>query len=261
MPAASSVATAAGSASARESGSGASVSSHAWGKSGCGYLRFRGRPREQQGRGGRGRQAPAARRSRGRARRAKAAPSALDRPPKSRKLPPISASTASGGARATAGVNCVAHEATASSAADSASGIALAQHEVGRERERRRDELPGAHSGIARGGVGADDARRASAGGHRERHRGVSGRVPSREDVERQRRQEAGRPRAWRSAGSESVHRAEGSPRGSPQIAASESPSSASSAARRCASFAQKNSSSCGGLTGVPASIACAWPR
>ena len=137
---------------------------------------------------------------------------------------------------------------------------ALAQHEVGRERERRRDELPGAHSGIARGGVRADDARRASAGGHRERLRGVSGRVPPREDVERQRRQEDACPEHGE-ARRKSAHRAEGSPRGSPQMAASESPSRASSAARRCASFAQKNSSSCGGLTGVPASIACAWPR
>ena len=45
------------------------------------------------------------------------------------------------------------------------------------------------------------------------------------------------------------------------QIRASDSPSSASSFARSAASFAQKNSSSCGGATGVPASIACACPR
>ncbi len=46
-----------------------------------------------------------------------------------------------------------------------------------------------------------------------------------------------------------------------PQIVASVQPSSANSAARSGASPTEKNSSSCGGRTLVPASIACAWPR
>ena len=42
---------------------------------------------------------------------------------------------------------------------------------------------------------------------------------------------------------------------------ASVQPSARTSAARRCASLGIRNSSSCGGATAVPASIACAWPR
>jgi hypothetical protein len=45
------------------------------------------------------------------------------------------------------------------------------------------------------------------------------------------------------------------------QIVASVHPSSANSPARSGASATAKNSSSCGGGTAVPASIACAWPR
>ncbi len=47
----------------------------------------------------------------------------------------------------------------------------------------------------------------------------------------------------------------------SSQIVASVHPSSSNSAARSGASATEKNSSSCGGGTDVPLSIACAWPR
>ena len=87
-----------------------------------GSLLSRLRTREQQGRARKWVRMPIARHSPGRARLAESRAVNAVRPPKSRRLPPISASTASGGARAMAGVNCVAHEATASSAADSASG-------------------------------------------------------------------------------------------------------------------------------------------
>jgi hypothetical protein len=45
------------------------------------------------------------------------------------------------------------------------------------------------------------------------------------------------------------------------QIVASVHPSSLNSTARSGASAIEKNSSSCGGGTDVPLSIACAWPR
>jgi hypothetical protein len=46
-----------------------------------------------------------------------------------------------------------------------------------------------------------------------------------------------------------------------PQTVASVQPRAANSSARSGASSAQKNSSSCGGWTEVPLSMACAWPR
>ena len=45
------------------------------------------------------------------------------------------------------------------------------------------------------------------------------------------------------------------------QTVASVQPSSANSASRSGASAIEKNSSSCGGFTSVPLSMACAWPR
>jgi hypothetical protein len=76
-------------------------------------------------------------------------------------------------------------------------------------------------SGVASGRIHADDARRAAAARHRERFRGVSGRVSSRETSTRQRRQKEAaqsmaherRPLIRRKA--------------MPQIAVSESPDSA----------------------------------
>ena len=45
------------------------------------------------------------------------------------------------------------------------------------------------------------------------------------------------------------------------QTVASVQPSSPNSASRSGASPIEKNSSSCGGFTSVPLSMACAWPR
>ena len=125
--------------------------------------------------------------------------------------------------------------------------ITIAERDVGHERKRRRDELAWHDGGGVRGGIRGDDARVMPAGRDGERTRGVGRRERAGEDVERQRRQPQARPQ----------HDA----RYVRQIVCSDNPISANSAARRCASFAQKNSSSCGGLTGVPASIACACPR
>jgi hypothetical protein len=96
-----------------------------------------------------GSERPIAANSRGRERRGRASPSVARGPPKSRRLLPISASTASGAATATVGVNCVAHAATASVRRGFRPGIPFAQHDIGRERERCGDELPGAVAGIA----------------------------------------------------------------------------------------------------------------
>ena len=128
--------------------------------------------------------------------------------------------------------------------------VAIAQHEIGRERQRAGDRAGRRGCRVARGGVGRDDARIVAAAADDERTLRVAA-MRTREDVERQRR-ESSRPRP-RSA--RCVH--------PPEVAElpSDRPSSASSRARRWASLAQKNSSSCGGVTGVPASIACACPR
>jgi Aldehyde dehydrogenase family len=48
---------------------------------------------------------------------------------------------------------------------------------------------------------------------------------------------------------------------GAMKASASLHPSSSNSAAHSGASATEKNSSSCGGGTAVPLSIACAWPR
>ena len=122
--------------------------------------------------------------------------------------------------------------------------IAVAQHDARGEDERRRDKLLRRDGGIERGGIGGDDVRIVAAGSDGERPRGVSRRLRSREDVERQRRKQQAGPQHVVRPNAGIITRASGALF---QIVASDSPISASSAARRCASFAQKNSSSCGG--------------
>ena len=132
--------------------------------------------------------------------------------------------------------------------------VAIAQGEIGSERERPRHELPVTDPRRLRSGIGHHDARIVSPAADDERTRGHRGVEPAREDVEGQRWEEETGPQChgrmtWRRQAC------------CGQMAASESPSSASSRARSGASLAQKNSSSCGGATRVPASMACACPR
>ena len=216
------------------------------------------------------------------------------RPAKSRRLPPISTSTASGGASATVGVNCVSQVATAASAAASAAGSRSRNPRSG---ERASDaetscpaRIPAARAPAfaltmrgVRPPVATANGFAASAGeaARAKTSRGSDGRKRHAQSIMKiccgadlhccsgTRNPHvllvyapASRPLAPRiPVSSRRFSTACQHSRRQPQIAASESPISASSAARRWASFAQKNSSSCGGLTGVPASIACACPR
>ena len=71
--------------------------------------------------------------------------------------------------------------------------VAIAQHELGRERQRAGEELLRTNARGARRGVGRDDARVMAAAAHHERTRIVR-RDRARENVERQRREEEAGP-------------------------------------------------------------------
>ena len=127
------------------------------------------------------------------------APPSRGRPPKRRRLPPISASTASGGARLTVGVNCVAHVATAASAAASALGSRSRSTRSGASASAAETSWPARTPASARGGVGGDDARVVAAGAS---PRTAARRRPAPAPARRRRaaaRAGAGRSRAWRS--------------------------------------------------------------
>ena len=154
--------------------------------------------------------------------------------------------------------------------------VARLLHELGRKRVRGGQQHLLAQPGGTRGVIQRDDARHMPAAVHDERPRVHLWRPGAREDVQRERWESERGPEHPEISEGEGAKRASGTrqdelvdnvndlatPRylGS-QIPDSDNPISARSSARRCASFAQKNSSSCGGLTVVPASIACTWPR
>src|SRR6185436_4881949 len=139
--------------------------------------------------------------------------------------------------------------------------VAIAQDELRCERQCAGNQLLRTDACGPCRGVGRDDTWVMAAAGDDERTRIVR-RDRARENVERQRREEETGPEHAASTRVVETPDAAGQAEAlALQIASSDSPSSASSAARRWASFAQKNSSSCGGFTCVPESIACAWPR
>ena len=111
-----------------------------------------------------------------------------------RRLPPISATTAFGGARPALGVNVSAHVASCASARASASTVAIAGAELRRERERRGNQLAGTDAGLVRRRIRRDDTRIVAAAADDERMRGVIRRLRAREDVERQRREDEAGP-------------------------------------------------------------------
>ena len=116
------------------------------------------------------------------------------RPLNRRRLPPISATTASGRRQARVGRERQRPRRELRERARFAVGIAIAGMHFRRERECRGNQLPGADAGFARCRVGGDDARIVPAAADDERVRGVSRRLRASEDVERQRREEEAGP-------------------------------------------------------------------